>query len=402
MRRWGPTQWILVAFAVGVVAGLILGPDAAALRPLGDLLMNLLRMLVVPLIFSSLAAAMAGIGGAKLGRMFGKTFLYYYATAIAAVTIGLVLAIVTRVGTGMALGELVAPTIAEPPRLVDLLLGIVPINPIDAMARGAMLPTIFFAIMVGIATGMAGKVSEPVRNGLQAIAEVMYKMVTLVMWYAPLGVFGFIAWTVGRFGLDVLAPFAVLILIVYLGMALQALLIYGGLLRFIGKINPWRLLARVKEAPLFAFATCSSAATLPVTMRVTTAAGISPTTAGFVLPIGATLNMDGTAMYQMISAVFIANAFGIELTAGHYFTMALTAILASIATAGVPGAGLIMLTMVLKAVGLPLEGIALIAGIDRILDMARTSINVTDDIAAAAMVGVWEGERPEGSLNLAR
>jgi len=220
----------------------------------------------------------------------------------------------------------------------------------------------------------------------------MFKVVQMVLYYAPIGVFGLIAWTVGNYGIAVLQPFAGLIAVVYLVAIIHVTVVYSLFLRGFAKINPLRFLARIKEAPFFAFVTCSSAGTLPVSMKVSQEVGISKTTAGFVLPVGATVNMDGTAIYQAVAAVFIANAFGISLGIGEQVIIVVTALLASIGTAGVPGAGMIMLMTVLTAIGLPLEGVALIAGVDRILDMARTTVNVLDDIVAAALVGATEGE----------
>jgi Na+/H+-dicarboxylate symporter len=206
---------------------------------------------------------------------------------------------------------------------------------------------------------------------------------------------------VGNYGLAVLRPFAGLIFVVYLVAVIHVHVVYTIFLRGFAKIRPFVFLNRIKEAPLFAFVTCSSAGTLPVSMKVAEEVGISKTTSGFVLPVGATVNMDGTAIYQAVAAVFIANAFGLELTIGTQIIIVVTALLASIGTAGVPGAGMIMLMTVLTAAGLPLEGVALIAGVDRILDMARTSVNVLDDIVAAALVGATEGETFDPAVYIA-
>lgn len=392
MRRSRLVVYIFVGFLLGIVAGLILGPKAEWLKPFGTFFIRLLSMLVVPLIFSTLAVGVSGIGGIKLGRMFAKTFFYYYATAICSVIIGLLLAYVFRLGVGLSLGELAKVEPKLPPPFSQVLLEIVPTNVVDAAARGNALQVIFFALVFGIAMGMAGQAAEPIKKAVEGLAEAMYRVVDIVLYYAPVGVFALIAWTVGSFGAKVLAPFAVLIFVVYLGCIIQVGVVYSAFLRFLGGIRPLRYLYRIREAALVAFTTCSSSGTLPVTMRVVQETGISKATAGFVLPMGATINMDGTGLYQAVCAVFLANAFGIHLGIGQYVMIAITAILASIGTAGVPGSGLIMLTMVLSAVGVPLEGLALIAGIDRILDMARTCVNVIDDTVAAALVGVTEKE----------
>ena len=263
----------------------------------------------------------------------------------------------------------------------------------DAMAKATMLQVVFFAIIFGISMGWAAEASAAVKATLESAAEVMFKMVYMVLSYAPIGVFGLMAWTVATFGIGVLKPFFGLILVVYLGCIIHVFIVHAIFLWLFCKINPFRFINKIKEAILFAFTTTSSAGTLPVSMKVAKEAGISSSVSGFVLPIGATINMDGTALYQTVAAVFIANAFGITLTISQQVLIAVTAILASIGTAGVPGAGLIMLMTVLGSVGIPVQGIAIIAGIDRILDMARTAVNVVDDLTASAMVAATEGER---------
>lgn len=411
--KTGSKVWILlIAFAVGVVAGAIFKPtsDAAGaalvlfrvLDPLGKLFVRMLQMLVVPLVFSTLAVGVSETGGVKLGRMFLKTMFFYYSTAVCSVIIGLVLANALRLGQAAKLGTLAAQKMEKAPPLAQVFLELVPTNPVKALAEANMLQIIVFAIFFGVAMGLAGKASELVRKGLEAIAETMYKVVEVVLYYAPIGVFCLMTVAVGRFGLEILKQYAWLIIAVYVGCALQMFVVYGAYLYGFCRINPLKYLGRIKESPLFAFSTCSSSATLPVTMRVVQATGVSRTTAGFVLPMGATVNMDGTALYQAVCAVFLANAFGTPLTVPQQVTVGITAILASIGTAGVPGAGLIMLGMVLSAVNVPLEGIAFILGVDRILDMARTAVNVTDDAVAAALVAGLEGETLAEDLYVGR
>ena len=365
-----------------------------ALKPFGDLFVRLLKMLIVPLVFATLVVGVASISPAKLGRMGGWAILFYYGTGIIAVSIGLILANVTRIGTGMPIGELAAVEAKAVPALSEVLLNIVPTNPVGAMAQGQILPIILFAILFGIALNLAGKVAEPLYNVIDGMANAMFKLVSIVLYYAPIGVFALIGWTVAKFGVAVLLPFAALILVCYLGYALHVGITYSLILRFVAKVNPWKWLTKIKEAPVFAFVTCSSSATLPVTMRVCREnTGMSKETSGFILPAGSTLNMDGTGLYQGVAAIFLANAFGIDIGIGGNITIMITALLASIGTAGVPGAGLIMLMVVLGAVGIPLEGVAFIAGIDRILDMGRTAVNVIDDTVCAAVVSRFEGEK---------
>lgn len=388
--------WILVGFAVGIIVGLFLTPEIAAtwVKPFGTLFVRLLKMLIVPLVFATLVVGVASISPAKLGRMGGWALLFYYGTGIIAVSIGLILANATRIGVGMPIGELAAVEPKAAPPISEVLLNIVPTNPIGAMAQGQILPIILFAILFGIAINLAGKVAEPLYNIIDGISNAMFKLVRMIFYYAPIGVFALIGWVVATYGVAVLAPFAALIAVCYIGYALHIGVTYSLILRFIAKVNPWKWLMKIKESPTFAFVTCSSSATLPVTMRVCREnTGMSRETSGFILPAGATLNMDGTGLYQAVAAIFLANAFGMDIGLGGNITILITALLASIGTAGVPGAGLIMLGLVLAAVGIPLEGIALIAGIDRILDMGRTATNVIDDTVCAAVVSRIEKEK---------
>jgi Na+/H+-dicarboxylate symporter len=401
MKKIGLLGWILIGFLLGIIVGAIFGEAATPLRVLGDILVRLLSMLVVPLVITTLSVGVANISGIKMGRMLGKTLFFYYITGIIGLAIALFFANIFNVGAGMAIGELADIDYVAPPVFTEVLVNIIPRNIVDAMAQATMLQIVFFAIIFGFAMNMAGKASEAVHSVLESASQVMFKVVQMVLYYAPIGVFGLIAWTVGNYGLAVLRPFAGLIFVVYLVAVIHVLVVYTIFLRGFAKISPFVFLNRIKEAPLFAFVTCSSAGTLPVSMKVAEEVGISKTTSGFVLPVGATVNMDGTAIYQAVAAVFIANAFGLELTIGTQIIIVVTALLASIGTAGVPGAGMIMLMTVLTAAGLPIEGVALIAGVDRILDMARTSVNVLDDIVAAALVGATEGETFDPAVYIA-
>lgn len=397
MKKLGVLEWILIGFVLGIIAGAIFGKPVAVVRPIGTLFINLLKMLVVPLIFSTLAAGVATFSGEKLGRMIGKTFFWYYFTGILSMVMALVIAFVAQPGVGFPMGEMKKVDVKPTPSMVDVMLAIIPTNIFDSLAKGDALPIIFFAILLGMAISAAGKAAEPLKDFLSALAEAMYKIVGYVLWVGPFGVFALMAVNVGTYGLSILAPYAVLIFLVYLSCALMFFGIYAGILRVVG-IRPYRFLNKIKESPIFAFTTCSSSATLPITMRVCRSAGISEGTCSFVLPMGATVNMDGSGMYQAIAAVFLANAYGVPLSLYHYVMIGVVSLLGSIGTAGVPGAGLIMLSMVLAAVGVPVEGIAIIAGVDRILDMARTAINVTDDAVAAAIIGKTERDEMPADL----
>jgi len=276
--------------------------------------------------------------------------------------------------------------------VVDTILEMVPTNPFVSFQEMNMLQIIVFALFFGLGITLIGKAAQPAYDFINAVAEIMYKLVGIIMEFAPFGVFGLIAQTVGAHGVDVLLPLFKVILAVYLGCILHALAVYSGSVALFSPISPLRFFRTMMPATLVAFSSCSSSGTLPVTMKAAEELGVSKSVSSFVLPLGATVNMDGTALYQGVCALFIAQAYGLELSLAQQLTIVLTATLASIGTAGVPGAGLVMLTMVLTSVNLPLEGLALVAGIDRILDMARTAINVTGDGAAAVVVAATEGE----------
>lgn len=386
---------ILIGFALGIIFGFILGPSASAIKPIGDLFLRLIRMVIVPLVLSSLVVGSASMGDIKkLGRVGLKTITYYLSTTALAVTIGLILGNIITPGIGLRID--IPTTSVEPrvaPGLVDTILDIFPTNPLASMVNMNMLQIIVFALFLGVTIAIIGKKGEPLYKFFESLAEVMYKLTGIVMEFAPYGVFALIATVVGNHGLNVLLPLLKIIIAVYLGCIIHAGLTYSVAVSAFAKMNPIRFFKGIIEPATVAFSTASSAATLPVTMRCTEDnLGVSKGICSFVLPLGATINMDGTALYQGVCALFIAQVYGIPITLGTQLTIVATATLASIGTAGVPGAGMIMLTMVLTSVGLPLDGILLIAGIDRILDMARTSVNIIGDASAAVVVAATEGE----------
>ncbi len=386
-------QRILLGLVLGLVVGLIFGKPAAAIKPVGTAFINGIKMLIVPLVFVSLVCGVTSMRDpAKMGRVGIKTIVLYLLTTAFAISIGLALGTVLQPGAGVGMESAKAVTAKAAPSLIDTLVKMIPTNPIDSMAKGDVLQIIVFAILFGIAVNLSGKYGETVRDGFESLAEVIYKLTSIVIWFAPFGVFALMAWTAGTYSIALLLPLAMVIAAVYIGCILHAILVYGVAIRAVG-LNPLRFYQGIAEAATVAFTTTSSSGTLPVTMGCAQKnLGISKGVASFVLPLGATVNMDGTALYQGVCALFVAQVFGVHLSGGDYLTIVLTATLASIGTAGVPGAGLIMLSLVLTSVGLPLEGVAIIAGIDRILDMARTSINVVGDAMVATLVAKSEGE----------
>ncbi|MBP1932237.1 dicarboxylate/amino acid:cation symporter [Ammoniphilus resinae] len=385
---------ILIAFVLAIVAGVLFGPAIEVVKPLGDLFLRLIKFIMVPLVLASLVVGVASIGDLRsLGRIGGKTVAYYLVTTAIAVTIGLVLGNLFAPGAGLDLAGTTDKVAAnETPGIIATLLAIVPTNPFAALVEGNMLQIIFFAIFLGLAITVLGEKARTVHTFFEQLAEIMYKITGIVMRFAPYGIFGLMAPTVGQYGLSVILPLLKIILVVAAGCILHAALFYSLSVRLFAKMNPFTFFKGIAPASLVAFSTSSSAGTLPVTIKCTEEnLGVPTKVSSFVLPLGATINMDGTALYLGVCSLFVAQFFGVDLSIAQQATIVLTATLASIGTAGVPSAGLIMMTMVLASVGLPLEGIALIAGVDRILDMFRTSVNVTGDASAAVVVAASEG-----------
>ena len=392
---------ILIGMIAGIIAGMLLGNNAEYIKPIGQLFISAIKMLIVPLIFCSLIVGVTSMKDTtKMGRIGVKSIVFYLATTAVAISIGLGLGLLFEPGAGL---NMVATTVADAkpsPTLVDTIVGLVPKNPVGSLASGNILQIIVFALSLGIALNLIGEKGEPASKMFESLADAMYKLTELVMKLAPYGVFALMAWVSGKYGLDVLLPLIKVIGLVYLGCIIHVLVLGGGFVGLLGKLNPQRFYKGIIEAQIIAFTTTSSSGTLPASIKCATQnLGVSRTVSSFVLPVGATINMDGTALYQGVLALFIAQAFGIGLTTTDYLTIIATATLASVGTAGVPGAGLIMLSLVLTTVGLPLEGIAIVAGIDRILDMARTTINVTGDLMVTLLIGKSEGELDEPLYN---
>lgn len=390
---------ILIGLVLGVVVGLALqgSPEIANtfIAPIGTIFLNLIKLIIVPLVFASLVVGVAGMEDVtKLGRVGAKTFIYYFITTAIAILIGLLLANVLNVGGNYVLstaGEMVYEA-AEAPPFIDTLVNIIPSNPLKALVNGDMLQIIVFALIFGMGLLVIGEKGKVVFNIFDSISEAMYAITRFIMSLAPIGVFGLMAPVIANNGPEVLLPLIRLIGIAYLASAVHIVLVYGASVKFLSKMNPLEFARKAFPAWATAFTTSSSSGTLPVSMQSAESLGIPQPIYSFVLPLGATINMDGTAIYQGVSALFIAQVFGVSLTLSQQLTIILTATLASVGTAGVPGAGMIMLAMVLQSVGLPVEGIALVAGVDRILDMVRTSLNVLGDLTAALFVSRSEGD----------
>lgn len=405
VSRRSPWRWYLdvpliwklaVALVVGVVAGLVVGPPIAVVQPLGDIFLRLLTMLVMPLILLTLIAGVASVSPKTMGRIGGKAFLYYMVTTAFAMTIGIGIALLLSPGAGLSLpGDTEVDEQAAPP-LAEVFTGIVPDNIFSALAGGEVLSVMFFALVAGIALAfmqdstddhMAG-LAMHLRRFVDGGVELVFLIIRGVLQYSPIGVFALIAVVVGETGADALLPLAALTGVIYGGIILQIAVYALILLLFRAPVR--RFFREAKEPMLTGFVTRSSSGTLPVTIQAAERLGVRKGVYSFTLPLGATINMDGTAIYVGAATVFIANVTGTQLTLTQLVTVAAVGVLASIGTAGVPGAGLIMLTMAVTAAGLPMAPVALVAGIDAILDMARTLCNVTGDLTGTRIIAKTE------------
>lgn len=396
MKKMGLPMQMGIGMVLGILVGLLasnMGWSASYFQPLGQLFINLIRMVVVPLVFVTLVAGAASVGDVRsLGRIATKTLVYYFVTTAIAIVIGLILANIFQPGVGLDLSKdnLKAVNVT-PPALSAVLLGIIPINPMDALAKGNMLQIIFFAVLVGLCINMCSEKTKVVSSFFDGMSEIMIKVTTIVMLYAPIGVFALMAVTVTNHGIAVLLPLIKLVAIMYVASICQILFIYLPCVRY-SKIK-FTTFFKVLSAPLMiAFTTCSSAAALSANLIGVQKLGASKQVSTFSIPLGNTINMDGAAIYMGIASIFAAQVYGIPMPLDKQITIVIMAILASIGSMGVPGAALIMITMVFTQVGIPLEAIALVAGVDRIMDMARTTINVLGDATGAVFVSRLEND----------
>ena len=399
LRTWFATAlWkrVIIALVLGVATGFAVGEDIVAIKWIGDLFIRLIKMLVVPLIFFSLVGGVAAIGDIrKLGSVGGRAMALFLGTAVIAVSTGMTLALLVRPGDGLTIDLPPGTEVPPPPdqSLVEMIIAMVPDNPVMAMAQGQILPVIIFAILFGMALLMTGDEARPLVRGIEAASAVMQRLTIIVMEFTPFGVFALMAWVAGTFGFDALVPLSKLVLLNYLGCGIILLIVYPAILRFIARLPTIDFYRGIIDAQAVAFSTASSNATLPVTLRcVQRNLGVSRSISSFAVALGATVNMNGTAMYLGVIAIFGAQAFGVELNWISYLLIGLTATLGAIGTAGVPGAGLIMMSLVLSSIGVPLETIAFVAGINHLLDMMRTMTNVTGDAVVAVAVGRMAGE----------
>jgi Na+/H+-dicarboxylate symporter len=414
-KKLGLTARIVIGMAAGIVVGfcfkwLLGGQDERILSlvgldiPLkalfvdgffhigGEIFIASLKMLVVPLVFVSLVCGTSSLSDtSNLGRLGGKTIAMYILTTPVAISLAIGIALLVAPGKGLNLESDASFDISQSASLSQIIIDIFPTNPIASMASGNMLQIIVFAILFGIAISLAGKTGERVAALFSDLNEVIMKLVTLLMNVAPYGVFFLMAKLFTTLGFDTIASLAKYFFVVLFVLLLHLFVTYSALLKAFSGLSPVMFFRKMRDLALFAFSTSSSNATIPVTLEtVTKKMGVHNNVGSFTVPLGATLNMDGTAIMQGVATVFIAQVYGIDLSVADFLLVILTATLATIGTAGVPGAGLIMLTMVLQQVGLPVEGIALIIGVDRLLDMSRTVVNVIGDVMVSCVVAKSE------------
>lgn len=410
---------ILGALVIGSIIGMVVPKGVilfgnttllSVIAPFGDLFIRLLKMIIVPIIVASLIMGTSSIEPSKLGRVGGKAVFFYFATTLFAIVIGLACAFVFRPGSGLDLSDasVAVSKTANAPSISEIFLSIVPTNPISSMANTDVLAIICFCIFFGVGLAFCKESNDEriknsantVFNFFDGVSEIMFKMVRWIMEYAPIGVFALMFAVFNKSGAGAFSSLANVTIALYVGLALQVILVYCGICLLI-KLNPVDFIKKVKDPMLTAFVTRSSNATLPISMDTAEhKMGVPKGVYSFVLPVGATVNMNGTTVYLGICSLFIANACGIDLSMGHYITIIITSILAAIGTAGIPGAGAIMLLLILESIGLKVEGNVAIAygmilGIDAILDMGRTSMNVVGDVVASIWVAKTEGELDE-------
>ena len=407
---------IFIALVLAIIAGSITGEDAgigsltfySIYSFIGTLFLNALKMLIVPLIASSIVMGVASVGGHQgLGRMGGKTILYYMATSLIAILIGLT--VVNILSPGVSDGQPVKDMIGlsgdvesikakvgdkGAGDVAEVFLRMIPTNVVAAAAEGQMLGLIFFSLLFGFfMTRIGHPGSETIYNFWDAVYNVMMQITDWVMKFAPIGVFALVAKVVASTGLEAFKPLAMFFVSVVFALVVHMFIVMPLLLRFVGRVNPLLHYKAMLPALLTAFSTSSSSATLPLTIEcVEKNAGVSNRTSSFVLPLGATINMDGTALYECVAAMFIAQAYGIELGFGTQFTIVMVALLTSIGVAGIPAASLVAISIILTTIGLPVEAIGLILAVDRVLDMCRTTVNVFSDSCGAVIIGKSEGE----------
>lgn len=398
MKKLNLSTKIFISLILGIILGVVVKQFNLVfllqnvIQPIGIIFLSLLKMIIVPLVFTTLIASITNVGDmSKLGFLGRKTLIYYACTTLIAALIGVVLAMIIGPGKGVQ-APVDGYVVGEQATFASLIVGLVPTNIFMAFAEGNMLQVVIVAIFIGVAITVLGEQVKQVKDFNNQCVTIIYKIVEMIMKAAPIAVLALIADVIASNGLEIIGTLVKLIVVIVLGCFVQ-LIVYGVSVKVFGKTNPVYFYKTIWPAQVFSFTTASSAATLPISMKcVKEGLKVSDTVANFVLNLGSTINMDGGAIYQSACAVFIAQIYGVELGMTQLAIIVVTASLASVGAAAIPGTVIVMMTMVLSSVGLPLEAIALIAGIDRILDMCTTAVNVSGDIAACTFVSAMEKE----------
>jgi len=394
MRKISLPMWILIATVAGLFAGLIVGKPIANIKFLGDLFLRLVLMAVVPMVFFSVTLALARMELRNLGRVGGKVIAYYVVTTIIAIILGLLAANLVQPGAGIqAPPELKKPTTTPKVDIVEAILQIIPRNPIDAMVRFDMLGVVAFSIFLGIALSLLGKRATAVIDFFETMRDAMINIVRVCMYYAPIGVFALMAWVTGTLGIGIILPLVKYMLTVIVTIIIQTAVVVSLVVWVFAGLDPIQFYRRCTEVMLVAFTTRSSNVSLPVAMECAeTKLGISKKLSGFALPLGAVMNQDGMCIYQAVAAILIAQFFGVNFTLGDQIQLLVLILLIGFGSAGIPSGGMVLLAVILAGMGWPVEGIAIIAGVDAIPDMFRTTLNVLDDLSGALAVASSEGE----------
>jgi proton glutamate symport protein len=410
MRKISLAWQIFIGLALGILVGAVFygNPHVASyLQPIGDIFIRLIKMIVVPIVISSLIVGVAGVGDMKsLGKLGGKTLLYFEIITTIAIIVGLLAANVFQPGDGVDRSHLTKTDInsyvttaktTESHSFIDTVVNIVPTNIIQSLANGDMLAIIFFSVMFGLGVAAIGEKGLPILNFFRGTADAMFHVTNQIMKLAPIGVFALIGVTVSKFGITSLIPLGKLVLVVYGSMIFFILVVFGLTAKIVG-FNIFKLLRYLKDELILGYTTASSETVLPKIMEKMEKLGCPKSITSFVIPTGYSFNLDGSTLYQAIAALFIAQMYGIHMSIGHQITLVLVLMLTSKGIAGVPGVSFVVLLATLGSVGIPVEGLAFIAGIDRILDMARTCVNVVGNSLAAIVITKWEGHKLEDNL----
>ncbi|SDY62969.1 cation:dicarboxylate symporter family transporter [Thermoactinomyces sp. DSM 45892] len=404
MKKFGLAWQILFGLVVGVIVGAIFYGDPTIetyLKPIGDVFIRLIKMIVIPIVIASIVVGVAGVGDTKkLGKLGGKTILYFEIITTIALVLGLLLANIFQPGAGIKMDVLQKTDIqkyvdtthqVESHGFADTFVNIVPSNLFESLAKGDMLAIIFFSVMFGLGVAAIGEKGKPVLTFFHGVSEAMFSMTNQIMKFAPLGVFALIGVTVSKFGIQSLIPLSKLIILVYAAMIFFIVVVLGIMARIVG-INIFHLFRVLKDEIILAYSTASSETVLPKLIEKMQKLGCSKAVTSFVIPTGYSFNLDGSTLYQAIAAIFLAQLYGIHMPISAQITLLLTLMVTSKGIAGVPGVSFVVLLATLSVVGIPPEGLAFIAGVDRIMDMARTVVNVFGNSLAAIVMSKWEKE----------